>query len=751
MFLHRTVQKQGPLFLTLGEGSVVLECLNTLGKRNAGPGRLQLSGQGVTAFEAFAVEGLGFGEGIVQGAPGLFGGLLFGLRLSLALAQGVALGETGSRLLNPFAGLGQLPGALLGIRAFLGREGFALATGAGQRLRSPVIREGGLFLLHLASAGGLVGAVFTGLGCVQIGLLDEALALAGTGGVGMLRGTAHRAGFALGQLAGEQGGRLGQSLRLQAPEGVGRLDSGSGGFLPAFLSLLPGAESSFRFLLGLGDGPPRGVNILLGLLGFAVHLLGVLGPAEGKSVLFLGLLVGLQVLLNFPRPGTQGFELLGGAFDLLGQLLAPGLGLSDSALLLGQLIVTLVQGAQRGEGRVKMPAAGLRGLFDRTRGEELLLGVGHGVFRGILPRTQGTAQALAGGLQGAGVLGLPGALFLDVLFLNAQLGVTHGERGGGAGIRKLLHACFVRFPFLNEAFTARDELFVLAPVLAKLKALVEGLGVTVSFAGKAGLFPAVPRGGGARLLDTGGEPRVKGFGGDGFGGNRLRGFFDLRRAGGGCFGCLPLGGERGEAFAKSLHTTPGTIEIAVEGLFIVGNVLPGLLCLLEKLSVHGLDVIYGEHLLEQFFTLYRLGLEELRELPLREEHDLEELFAVEVNTLRDDGVDLFDLGGDGLPGLIVPRVASGKQLLHGGGGGLDGHLSGALAAGDGVAVHGGAVNAQATALQGEVEEDAGRGVAACRVGGVELRGVAVAGGAAVEGVADSVQDGGLTGAGGPVE
>ena len=365
------------------------------------------------------MEGLGLGEGIVQGAPGLFGGLLFGLRLSLALAQGVALGETGRRLLNPFAGLGQLPGALLGIRAFLGREGFALATGAGQRLRSPVIREGGLFLLLLASAGGLVGAVFTGLGCVQIGLLDEALALAGTGGVGMLRGTAHRAGFALGQLAGEQGGCLGQSLRLQAPEGVGRLDSGSGGFLPAFLSLLPGAEGSFRFLLGLGDGPPRGVNILLGLLGFAVRLLGVLGPAEGKSVLFLGLLVGLQVLLNFPRPGTQGFEVLGGAFDLLGQLLAPGLGLSDSALLLGQLLVALVQGAQGGEGRVEMPAAGLRGLFSRTRGEELLLGVGHGVFRGILPRTQGTEQALAGGLQGAGVLGLPGALFLDIPFLNA--------------------------------------------------------------------------------------------------------------------------------------------------------------------------------------------------------------------------------------------------------------------------------------------------------------------------------------------
>ena len=111
---------------------------------------------------------------------------------------------------------------------------------------------------------------------------------------------------------------------------------------------------------------------------------------------------------------------------------------------------------------------------------------------------------------------------------------------------------------------------------------------------------------------------------------------------------------------KSPHAAPGTLEVAFEGLLIVGHVLPGLLCFLEKLGVHGLDVLYGEHLLEQFFTLNRLGLEELRELALRQKHDLKELFAVEVNTLRDDGVDLLDLGGDGLPCLLILRVASGK-------------------------------------------------------------------------------------------
>ena len=68
-----------------------------------------------------------------------------------------------------------------------------------------------------------------------------------------------------------------------------------------------------------------------------------------------------------------------------------------------------------------------------------------------------------------------------------------------------------------------------------------------------------------------------------------------------------------------------------------------------------------------------------------------------------------------------------------------------------MAVHGSAVDAQSAALQGEIEEDARRGIGARHVGGIELRGVTVAGGAAVEGVADGIQNGGFTGAGGAVE
>ena len=77
----------------------------------------------------------------------------------------------------------------------------------------------------------------------------------------------------------------------------------------------------------------------------------------------------------------------------------------------------------------------------------------------------------------------------------------------------------MRFPLLGKAFTAHNELLVFAPILTKLETLVESLGVTVGFAGEAGLFQGIPCGDGVRLLDTGGEPR-----GDGFGGDGLRGF-----------------------------------------------------------------------------------------------------------------------------------------------------------------------------------------------------------------------------------
>ena len=91
-----------------------------------------------------------------------------------------------------------------------------------------------------------------------------------------------------------------------------------------------------------------------------MRLLGILSPAKGKSVLFLGLLVSRQVLLNVPHPGPQGIEVLGGTFGLLHQLFAPGTGLSNRALLLSQQVIALVQGTQGGEGPIKLLAPGLR-------------------------------------------------------------------------------------------------------------------------------------------------------------------------------------------------------------------------------------------------------------------------------------------------------------------------------------------------------------------------------------------------------
>ena len=159
----------------------------------------------------------------------------------------------------------------------------------------------------------------------------------------------------------------------------------------------------------------------------------------------------------------------------------------------------------------------------------------------------------------------------------------------------------------------------------------------------------------------------------------------------------------------------------------------------------------GEHLFEQFFAFFGLGLEELRELTLRQEYDFEELFFGQVGTFGDGAVDFGDAAGDGGPGFFVGGVGAGCEFGEGCFGAFFAHLAFAGAAGDGLVVGGGAIDAQALAVEGHVEQHARFGAAVCRVGGVQFGGFAVAAGFAVEGVADGVEDGGFTGAGGAVE
>ena len=110
-----------------------------------------------------------------------------------------------------------------------------------------------------------------------------------------------------------------------------------------------------------------------------------------------------------------------------------------------------------------------------------------------------------------------------------------------------------------------------------------------------------------------------------------------------------------------------------------------------------------EHLLEQFFAFFGLGLEELRELALRQEYDLEELFLGQVGAFGDGAVDFGDAAGDGGPGFFVGGVGAGCEFGEGCFGTFFAHLALAGAAGDGLVVGGGAVDAQALAVEGHVE------------------------------------------------
>ena len=111
----------------------------------------------------------------------------------------------------------------------------------------------------------------------------------------------------------------------------------------------------------------------------------------------------------------------------------------------------------------------------------------------------------------------------------------------------------------------------------------------------------------------------------------------------------------------------------------------------------------GEHLFEQFFAFFGLGLEELRELTLRKKYDFEELFFGQVGAFGDGAVDFGDAAGDGGPGFFVGGVGAGCEFGEGCFGAFFAHLAFAGAAGDGPIVGGGAVDAQALAVEGDIE------------------------------------------------
>lgn len=137
-----------------------------------------------------------------------------------------------------------------------------------------------------------------------------------------------------------------------------------------------------------------------------------------------------------------------------------------------------------------------------------------------------------------------------------------------------------------------------------------------------------------------------------------------------------------------------------------------------------------------------VGAQELRELPLREQHDLAELLAAHAEQLLDLLADLLVGAAERLPALAGVLTQSALGLV----------LGGARAAFLRAFLFGPPGDLQPASARGEFEGDLGRGVG----GGVVAAqagagGLAGAGYGTVEGVADGVEHGGLPGAGGSVQ
>ena len=271
---------------------------------------------------------------------------------------------------------------------------------------------------------------------------------------------------------------------------------------------------------------------------------------------------------------------------------------------------------------------------------------------------------------------------------------------GGTRLRQLFTLRLMLVSAFGQAGTALAELLVFAPVGLQLGAFGQQAGVPVGFVGEALLFLLFARGGFAGARHPAGDPCVKGFGSDILGSDVLSGevFRSLRLRG---FLSIRVGSIQERLQGEHFYT--GTFEVAALGVFVLGDVLLSLFRFFKERVEELLVVFDGEHLLEQFFAFFRLGLEELRELALRQEYDLEELFLGQVGAFGDSAVDFGDAAGDGSPGFFIGGVGAGCEFGEGCFGAFFAHLAFAGTAGDGLVVGGGAVDAQALAVEGHVE------------------------------------------------
>ena len=133
----------------------------------------------------------------------------------------------------------------------------------------------------------------------------------------------------------------------------------------------------------------------------------------------------------------------------------------------------------------------------------------------------------------------------------------------------------------------------------------------VGFVGEALLLLLFARGGFAGAFYSDGDPCVEGFGGDALSGEdfgslrlRLRSLFSVRV-------------HSVQQRLQGEHFYAGTFKVAALGVFVLGNFLLGGFRFFGECGEELFVVFDGEHLFEQFFAFFGLGLEELRELALR--------------------------------------------------------------------------------------------------------------------------------------
>ena len=307
----------------------------------------------------------------------------------------------------------------------------------------------------------LVSLVFTLLGGVQVGTLNQLLALGNLCGGGVLDRAADRAGFAVLELARQQRRGLGEAQHLQVLEllrGGERLLSRS---LPLFLRLLLGGGGALALLLGRSNRGGGGIQLLLHLLGCIVLLLRLGDQVRGEGTLlvggavageFFGELLGLGGEVAQPLFGTRLV-----LFEGVSLLQQGGCG----GFLVGELRVLLLQGAQGVKERLELDFL-LGGLEGRECGEGGLLREG-GLRRNVLIaqcRKQSVAVLLQRGCTGRLLL-LAGG---ERLRFGMDLRVLCVQGRGGTRLRQLFTLRLVFVGAFGQAGAALAELLVFAPV-----------------------------------------------------------------------------------------------------------------------------------------------------------------------------------------------------------------------------------------------------------------------------------------------